>query len=265
MWQSVIDSFTDFSVKFEGKVPHLYLDIKGLVTCGVGNLVDPVEAALPLPWVLPDGSHPSASEIAAQWRALKSRRDLAKLHYRYAAAITTMRLTEDGIAQLVRSKLLSNEKVLRGYFPNWDLFSADAQLGISSMSWALGPGFPATFGNFKAAAVAQNWTGAVASCKIREDNNPGLVPRNAANRLCFANAQQVLSQGIPLDTLFWPGTAPSASQRDEALRSEADIAAKEHAEHNARAWDALTIRLRDDLDLTRRDEDSEPPTDPNVV
>jgi len=36
-------------------------------------------------------------------------------------------------------------------------------------------------------------------------------------------------------------------------------------EHNARAWDALTIRLRDDLDLTRRDEDSEPPTDPNVV
>src|SRR6478735_8862 len=101
MWQSVIDAFTDFSVKFEGKVPHLYLDIKNLVTTGVGNLVDPVGAALSLPWVMPDGSRASAAEITAQWHALKARPDLSKLHYRYAAPITTMRLTEDGIAQLV--------------------------------------------------------------------------------------------------------------------------------------------------------------------
>lgn len=251
MHQSVIDAFTDFSVKFEGKVHWLYLDILGLVTTGVGNLVDPVQSAIPLPWVMPDGSPASANEIATQWRAIKARQDLAKLHFSYAAKVTTMRLTDDGIASLVRSKLLANEKVLRGYFPNFDLMPADAQLGILSMSWALGAGFPHTFGNFRAAANAQKWIAAIAACGIRTDGNPGIVPRNSANKLCFANAASVLNQGLPLDSLFWPGTAPSPSQRDQAIQVEADEAAKAHAA----ALDKLTSDALSSLDL-RADHDA---------
>lgn len=265
MHQSVLERFVDFSAPLEGVVRSPYLDIKGLVTVGIGCLIDPVQMAMTLPWVLPDGSAPTRDEIATQWRALKAQQNLSKLHWKYAEKVTTIRLTDEGVLEVVRARLIANEKVLRGYFPNWDLFPADAQLACCSMAWAVGAGFPATFGNFRAAANTQNWTAAIAACAIRTDNNPGIVPRNAANRLCLANAQQVLSQGIPLDTLFWPGTAPSASQRDEALRNEAAIAAKEHAEHNARAWDALTIRLRDGLDLTRRDDDTDPPSDPEVA
>jgi len=264
MHQSVLERFVEFSAPLEGVVTSLYVDIKQLVTVGIGCLADPVQMAMNLPWVLPDGSRPTRDEIARQWRSVKAEAPrLAKLHWRYAAALTTIRLTDEGVLEVVRERLIANEKVLRGYFPNWDLFPADAQLACCSIAWAVGAGFPATFGNFRAAANAQNWTAAISASGIRTDNNPGIVPRNAANRLCLANAQQVLSQGIPLDTLFWPDTAPSASQRDEALRTEAQLAAQEHAAHNAAAWDALTIKLREGIDLTQHDDNESP--DPDVA
>lgn len=58
--------------------------------------------------------------------------------------------------------------------------------------------------------MAKDATGGYAA-KIRELGNPGVVPRNAANRLCFANAAVVLEQGLDPKMLFWPNAAsPSA-------------------------------------------------------
>ncbi len=261
MHESVSEAFVRFSTPLEGCVTSLYPDVKQLLTVGIGCLCDPVAMALPLPWVLPDGNKPSTNEIARQWRLVKAdAARLSKLHWKFAAPLTTMRLTDEGVLAVAKQRLLANEKVLRGYFPNFDLFPADAQLGIFSMAWAVGAGFPATFGNFRAAANAQNWTAAIAACGIRTDGNPGIVPRNAANKLCFANAVSVLAQGIPLDQLFWPGTAPSASQRDDALRVEAEQAAADHAPR----LDAITA----DLDVAGHagrdvaDQDAEPAPEP---
>lgn len=225
MHDSVSEAFVAFSTPLEGCVPSLYADVRQLLTVGIGCLCDPVSMALDLPWVLPDGSTPSRDEIATQWRALKAQAlPMSKLHWSHAAKLTTMRLTPDGILTLASQRLLANEKILRSYFPNWDGFPADAQLACCSMAWAMGAGFPHTFGNFRAAANAQNWTAAIASCDIQTAGNPGIVPRNSANKLCLANAQASVTQGLPLETLFWPGTTPNASQRDEALRQEAELA-----------------------------------------
>jgi hypothetical protein len=233
----------------------------GLVTLGVGCLIDPVSLALPLPWRhAGSGELATRAEVAAAWNGLKSQKDkFTKLHFKYAAALNDLRLDDAGVDQLMTQRLLTNEKVLHGYFPQFDLFPADAQLAIFSMAWAVGAGFPQQFGNFRAAANAQNWTSAIAACGIRTDGNAGIVPRNAANRLCLANAQSVLSQGIPLDTLFWPGTAPNASQREEALKTEAELAAADHAAHNAKLWDKLTTDLYERLDLRhdRNDENND--------
>lgn len=263
MHAAVLDRFVEFSVKFEGCVRSMYLDIKGLVTVGIGCLIDPVPMALSLPWVSPDGSTPSQNQIASEWRALKSQQNLAKLHWKFAEKVTSIRLTDEGVLAVARQRLLANEKTLKQFFPQWDSFPADAQLACCSMAWAVGPGFPAQFGNFRAAANAQNWTAAIAACSIRTENNPGIVPRNAANKLCLANAQQVVTQGLPLEALFWPGTAPNASQRDDALRTEAEQTAADHAAHNAAAWDALTLKLRDGLDLSHRDDNSTDPEPEN--
>ena len=51
MKQSVRDAFVDFTAALEGVVPWMYLDVKGLVTVAIGNLIDPVAAALSLPFV----------------------------------------------------------------------------------------------------------------------------------------------------------------------------------------------------------------------
>lgn len=240
MHTSVEKAFVQFSTPLEGCVTSLYADVKQLLTVGIGCLCDPVSMALDLPWVLPDGSRPSRDEIARQWRLVKADATrLSKLHWKYAAPLTTMRLTDEGVLDVAIGRLRANEKVLRGYFPNWDLFPADAQLACCSMAWAVGAGFPQIFGNFRQAANAQNWIAAIAACGIRTDGNPGIVPRNAANKLCLANAQQTISQGFPLDALFWPGKAPSASQRDDALRVEAEQAAADHAAR----LDAITADL----------------------
>jgi len=257
MHQSVIDRFVEFSSPLEGVVPSLYVDVNGdkvpprpCVTTAIGCLVDPVASALALPWVMPDGSPASRAEIDRQWRIVKAdAARLSKLHWKFAASLTTIRLTDQGVLDLVRKRLIDNEKVLRQFFPQWDRFPADAQLACCSMAWALGAGFPVEFGNFRAAANAQNWTSAIASCGIRTEGNPGIVPRNAQNRLCLANAQAVVSSGLPVETLFWPGTVPSASQRDQALRVEAEQAAADHAAHNAARWDAATMALAAGLDL----------------
>lgn len=41
MYPSVTSFFRVFNEPLEGVVAYMYLDIKGLVTVGVGNLIDP--------------------------------------------------------------------------------------------------------------------------------------------------------------------------------------------------------------------------------
>jgi GH24 family phage-related lysozyme (muramidase) len=226
MHQSVLDVFFGFSKAFEGHVNHLYLDIKGLVTTGIGNLVDPVEAACRLPWKLPDGSLAGDDEIRRQWQALKGRQDLRHLHFKYAAGLTTIRLTDADIDALVVGKLLENERYMRKTFKDWDSWPADAQLACSSMAWAVGAGFTAKFTNFTTFAVKQDWRNAKLCCDIRTDNNPGVVPRNAANHLCFDNAATVREKGLDPSVLYWPQVAPqSVAKPPETGITDADRAA----------------------------------------
>ena len=48
---SVLADWGAWTAQFEGRVAWPYLDVKGLVTVGLGCLIDPVSAALPLPFI----------------------------------------------------------------------------------------------------------------------------------------------------------------------------------------------------------------------
>lgn len=210
MHRSTIEAFLSFTEPLEGRVAYMYLDIKNLITTGVGNLIDPVSAALDLPWKI-DGRRATRDEIQADWDKLKARSELSKRHHKFAAEVTRVRLEPADIDVLVLGKLTANERFLKKDFPDWDQFPADAQLGICSMAWALGAGFSRTFKNFAAAANRQDWEAASAACKIKSDDNPGVVPRNRANELCFGNAAFVRGHGLPLDALHWPKAATVGS------------------------------------------------------
>jgi GH24 family phage-related lysozyme (muramidase) len=187
----VREKFPAFTAIYEGRIPWLYQDIKGLITIGLGCLVDPVGLATGLPFVYAGTTQQAdANAIAAEWRIIKGTTDLAHKGAGAARALCKLRLPEAAIDELARFRLDANERILFGYFHDWEQWSAEAQLGVLSMAWAMGAGFPKKWTTFREACVAQDWAKAAENCRIREEGNPGIVPRNKRNRALFLAAAQ---------------------------------------------------------------------------
>lgn len=210
MYQSVRDAFYDFNVPLEGVINWMYLDIKGFVTIGVGNLIDPVDRALELPFEYEDqpGSMAFQEEISDAWQTVKSNISLKSKGATAFKSLTNLRLNDAAIRSLVDAKLTANETFLQGAFPEFDHFPADAQLGLLSMAWAMGAGFASKFPKFRSACLSQDWDTAAAECQISEVGNPGVKPRNQADETLFSNAARVVelgdTSGYYPDTLYYP-------------------------------------------------------------
>ena len=217
MFPAVQSGFPTFSTKFEGRVPFMYLDVLGLVTVGVGNLVDPVLAAQALPFrfknrpgIAAPGSTATADQIAAEWQALKNDPSLKTRGYKACEPITQLELSDDAIDSLIIDRLTKNESFLKRqrWFQDFDTWPADAQLGLLSMAWAMGPAGPGTFPSFRVACQRLDFNTAAAQCKMNEAGNPGVVPRNQANFTLFSNAATVVAGaaqgGLQRSNLYYP-------------------------------------------------------------
>lgn len=194
MYPSVQSAFHGFNTPFEGAISFMYQDVKGLVTIGVGNLIDPVQLAQALPFRFKsDGTSASVDQITAEWQAIKNNPTLARAGYRACEPITQLELSDDSINSLVAGRLAQNESFLKRqpWFQAFDAWPADAQMGLLSMAWAMGPGGPETFPKFCAACQKLDFVTAAAECKMDESGNPGLIPRNRANFTLFSNAAVV--------------------------------------------------------------------------
>lgn len=204
---SVLGHFRKFSERFEGCVPYMYLDIKGLVTVGIGNLIDPVEEALKLPFRFKDnGEKASVPDISREWKYINGLSYLKTAGAGAAAFRTTLELSDEDIGKIVKSRLLHNDIVVSSLpaFYKWDSWPADAQLGVMSMAWAMGAGGFKGFPKFMMAAANSDFAGMAAECKLDDSDNAGLTPRNAANKQCFLNAAQVVAQGLDPEVLHYP-------------------------------------------------------------
>jgi len=201
----------------------MYLDIKGLVTVGVGNLVDPAELAQALPFrfknqpgVASPGSPATPDQIAAEWRSLKNTPGLAAMSYTACGSITQLELSDDSINSLLLDRVTVNESFLKRqqWFQDFDTWPADAQLGLSSMAWAMGPAGPGAFPHFSAACKSFDFNTAAADCRMNEAGNPGLIPRNQANFTLFSNAAIVLAGeaqgGFQRPSLYYPRVLTTA-------------------------------------------------------
>lgn len=207
--QSVIDAFPGLTRPLEGCVLWPYLDCIGLVTVGYGCLIDPEQMASLLDWQ----GKPAPGDIAQQWHALKASQRLAKLHYKYAEPVTTLRLSQAGADQLLDSRALLFAAYLeQHHFPDWQDWPADAQLAAMAMAWACGDDFPTAFKTFKMFALKRQWALAANCAHIRTDGNPGIIPRNAQVQLCLANAAAIddPTYGMPTPALYWPGGVAEA-------------------------------------------------------
>src|SRR6516225_9442027 len=113
MLDAVRKVFRSFSEGFEGSVPHMYLDVKGLVTVGVGNLIDAVELARSLPFRFKTSGAPANSDqITAEWAKLKQNPELAREGAKACEAVTQLDLSDDAIESLILARVTSNEDFL---------------------------------------------------------------------------------------------------------------------------------------------------------
>jgi hypothetical protein len=223
---SVRAAFYDVNAPWEGVVSHMYADVKGLVTCGVGNLIDPLPFATTLPWVRKDSSLPaSLDEVRADWEAVKHGKDMARLGHRAAARVTRLRLPDVAIRELVARKLDQNARHLRDRFADWDDMPADAQLAVLCLAWAVGPAF--RWPMYEAAMRAANYLLAAAETRLDERGNPGVAPRNEGMRQMLYNAASVVSAGLDRDALVYgrrveasESERPTEPQVPDAVESE---------------------------------------------
>ena len=217
MYSAIQSSFPAFSKQFEGRVPYMYVDVRQLVTVGVGNLIDPVQAAQALPFrfknkpgISTPGSPATPDQIAEEWQAIKNNLSLATRGHTACEPITQLELSDDAIDTLILNRLTQNESFLKRqqWFQGFDTWPADAQLALLSMAWAMGPGGPGNFPHFRAACQNLDFSAAAAECKMSEAGNPGLIPRNQANVTLFSNAAIVLANeaqsSFQRATLYYP-------------------------------------------------------------
>ncbi|MER7541201.1 peptidoglycan-binding domain-containing protein [Streptomyces sp. NPDC097704] len=197
MHQSVWDAFIPFSAPLEGRVQFMYLDVKSLVSTGVGNLLDaddpqtfgtnptPLPDIFTLEWYDKDTLAPAThGEILQEYKNVKFS-NTAHDTIGQKETITRLRISNASIDGLVGSKLSQFERYLLGRtdFADLENWPADAQLGLFSMAWALGPAFK--FPKFQEAARQQNWLIMARESKMTEQGNPGVIPRNVRNSLLF--------------------------------------------------------------------------------
>lgn len=202
MYPSVANVFSQFTERFEGHVPFMYLDVKGLVTTGRGNLIDPVQYAEQLPWQhKSDGSRAMQGEIVSEWTAVKAAYAMRLLGGMSFAKMTSLCLSGPDIDKLTEAKMLQMEQKLMGRFSNWATIPADMQLMVLSLAWACGPFFQ--FPKFIQALACEDYVTCATEGQMNAAGNPGLVPRNAANQQLCLNAANVVKAHLDPSMLLY--------------------------------------------------------------
>jgi hypothetical protein len=196
--QVVADTFPLWSAHFEGELRFFYLDVKRLVTVGVGNLVDPYVPGL-------DFGGASEADIRRAWLAVKNDTTLdPRRGGAQYGSLTSIRMTDAGISALIRRKMLADEVVLKTFLPNWEAAPAQAQLATLSHSWAYGPNFPPKWPKWTACFNAGDFAGA----SVQDAPSAAeMAVQNASFHARVAAEQALLATCLSVDPDYLPPDA----------------------------------------------------------
>jgi hypothetical protein len=221
--QSVVDNLPAIFGKFEGpRLPYLYTDSKGIVTCATGNALFSAAAADALAWYHPDTGAPATkAEVDAAYAAVKAA--WPGVQSVACAKLTTIRLTATAITGLIDRTIAQDWGYLAAQYPDATTMPADAQLMLLSSAWAWGSYFARVWdaigkvpdgtgygAAFKAAMATSAFTAAAAIARAasahEEKINPGIVPRDLAEVAMLENASAVIVSNDDRSRLWYPAT-----------------------------------------------------------
>lgn len=148
---------------FEGTVPWMYLDTRGFVTVGVGELLANAAKAQTLGFVNPAGQQSTPDAILDEFNRVSSLAP-AKVSAFYRTPTSPV-LPHTAIDTLLMNHLNFFDGQLAGRFPSYAGFPDAAKLGLLDMIYNLGvTGLFKGFPHFMGAVDKQDWLGAAANC-----------------------------------------------------------------------------------------------------
>jgi GH24 family phage-related lysozyme (muramidase) len=162
------DSMAQLEV-FEGIIPWLYVDTRGFVTVGVGEMLASVSRAQSLSFIDGNGQPVSPEAILGEYnriRGLPSGRTAG--FYRSTASPVLAHATID---DLLMKHLQFFDSQLNQKFANYQQFPDPAKLGLLDMIYNLGVmGLFNNYPTFMGFVQKEDWTGAASEC---HRNGPG--------------------------------------------------------------------------------------------
>jgi GH24 family phage-related lysozyme (muramidase) len=154
---------TDIS-KWEGNIPHMYVDTKGYVTVGVGFMIPSAGAAKGYGFVKrADGKKASDKEKEDEWKKIKK---MAK--GKKAAAYkssTTLDLPDGDIKTLLMEKIKKFESGIKGIYPDYDKYPDELKLALLDIAFNTGVGGLKAFKNMMKAIDEKRWEDAAKESK----------------------------------------------------------------------------------------------------
>lgn len=156
------ETAADFE-RWEGRVQHMYLDTKGLVTVGIGKMLPDVKAAQALAFVRrSDKAAASAAEIKTDFDNVskQTKAQLASAYEKHTALV----LPDDEIDALLATVVAGFEADLKANFTGYENYPASAKRALLDMIYNLGKSGLLAYKKLKKAAEAGKWKDAAAEC-----------------------------------------------------------------------------------------------------
>lgn len=168
---------------FEGVIPWMYLDTRGFVTVGVGELLASSSRAQALPFLDSAGDTVTPDAILSEFnRVFALAKGQQAAAYRLQASPV---LSSDSIDTLLMAHVEYFDAQLNARFANYAAFPDPAKLGLLDMIYNLGPhGLFVGYPTFMSYVTSENWAGAAGEC---HRNGPG-ADRNNWTRQQFLAA-----------------------------------------------------------------------------
>ncbi|MCF6338768.1 MAG: hypothetical protein L3J84_12605 [Gammaproteobacteria bacterium] len=173
-------------IRYEGNVPHMYLDTEGHVTIGVGHLVRNLTVALKLNLVVgKTGAIATKEQITADYEAVKKqwKADTAAPYYK---KYTQLIMKEVEVKRLTNKHIKNFNDELKRLFPDFDGYPAEVRLALLDMIFNLGmTKLRDLFPKLNKAVKAKKWAEAAAESRRKF---PVSDARNKYVRALFEDA-----------------------------------------------------------------------------
>jgi GH24 family phage-related lysozyme (muramidase) len=143
--------------KYEGKVSHMYLDSKGLVTVGVGHLLKDLASAQKLNFKKSNNMLASKGEIKADYDAVKkqSKNRIASFYKKHVV----LKLLDVDMNALTNKHIDSFEGELKRIFSDFSTYPTEVKFALFDLIFNVGmTDLNNKWPNFKAAIKAKDWT-----------------------------------------------------------------------------------------------------------